>query len=46
MVKSIFVQIVISSIEKVAIAFININMEFPYSDPFPIWSGERVTHRV
>lgn len=37
---------IISSIEKVTIAFININMEFPYSDHFPIWNGERVTHRV
>lgn len=35
---------IISSIEKTAIAFININMEFPYSDPIPIWNGERVTH--
>lgn len=46
MVKSIFDQTTISSIEKAAIAFINLNMEFPYSDPFPIWNGERVTHRV
>lgn len=46
MVKSIFVQTVISSIEQVPIAFININREFPYSDPFPIWNAERVTHRV